>query len=64
MWALIRFLPQMIGHLIPVDYPEWAIFLLLRTIMDIVFAPEMTIDCSYTLEGLIEEHHSMFIAVS
>ena len=64
MWALIRFLPQMIGHLVPVDNPEWATFLLLRTIMDMVFSPRITVDCTYTLEGLIEEHHSMFVEVS
>ena len=53
MWALLRFLPQMIGHLVPVDNPEWATFLLLRTIMDMVFSPRITVDFTYTLEGLI-----------
>ena len=64
MWALIRFLPQMIGHLVPIDYPPWAVFLLLRTIMDMVFSPRISVECTHTLDGLVEEHHSMFIEVS
>ena len=60
MWCLIRFLPQLIGGQVPTDQPEWAVFLTLRTIMDIVFAPKLTEDVTYTLDGLIDEHHTMF----
>lgn len=53
----------MIGDLVPIDNEEWTVFLLLRTIMDIIFSPTVTLDLTYTLDGLIEQHHTMFMQV-
>lgn len=36
---------------------------MLRTIMDFVFAPAITVEASYTVDGLVEEHHAMFLEV-
>ena len=57
MWTLARFIPLVIGHLIPADDEYWINFLRLLSIMDILFAPSVTKeDCCY-LESLISDHH-------
>ena len=62
-WCLIRFLPQLIGERVPVDHKGWHLYLMLRTIMDFVFAPKITISATFMLDGLMEDHHSMFMEV-
>lgn len=60
MWTLGRFLPLVIGHLIPEDNPHWNNYIRLLSIMNIVFAPHISKeDCSY-LETLISDHHHSF----
>lgn len=63
MWCLIRFLPQMIGHKVPEDNEYWGLFLLLRTIMDMIFAPVISLEATYSLEAIIDEHHSEYMRV-
>ena len=41
-WCLVRYLPLLIGDLIPEDDEYWDHFLQLLTIMDYVFAPTTT----------------------
>lgn len=38
-WALARFLPIIIGDLVPEDHECWNLFLLLLTILDYVMGP-------------------------
>ena len=58
MWTLARFLPLVIGHLIPEDDEHWENFLCLLETMDILFAQNVdTNTCGY-LEALISDHHS------
>ena len=63
MWCLLRMLPFLIGHLVPYDSPEWKLYLLLRTIMDLVFAPTISFDATFALEAMIAEHHSVYLEV-
>ena len=57
MWTLGRFLPLIVGHLIPEDDEHWINNLRLLSIMDILFTPKVQKDdCSY-LESLISDHH-------
>lgn len=63
MWCLIRFLPQLIGHRVPPTNAAWKVFLLLRTIMDLIFSPTITVDGTYSVQALIEAHHSEFLEV-
>ena len=56
MWCLAKFLPLIVGEMVPVDDENWQHFLLLLEIIDIVFAPTVTIDDLCVLEGLIEEY--------
>ena len=61
MWTLARFLPLVIGHLIPEDDEYWENFLCLLDIMDILFAPNVSVDSCGYLEALISDHHSTFV---
>lgn len=60
MWTLGRFLPLVIGHLIPESNEYWENFLNLLEIMDILFSRHIkTEQCGY-LESLISDHHTAF----
>lgn len=60
MWCLIRNLPLMIGDHVPRDDKYWKLLLMLLDIVDIVFAPSITIPLSTFLRRLIHDHHSYF----
>ena len=60
MWTLRRFLPLVIGHLVPEDDQYWENFLCLLDIMDILFARPITPDVRALAEVLISDHHSKF----
>ena len=61
MWCLGRFLPLIIGNLVPEEDERWQLFNMLLEINDIVFSPIVSEDHIGILEGLIEEHHSTFV---
>ena len=63
MLTLIRHLPFIVGALIPEGDKHWACFLLLRKIVDIIMSPILPESISATLCLLIQEHHSMFVAL-
>ena len=57
MWTLGRFLPLVIGHLVPNEDEHWMNYLRLLCIMDIVFAPKIkTDDCVYLVYVTIIIH--------
>lgn len=60
MWTLARFLPLAIGHIIPENEEHWENFLLLLSIMDILFARPVAVEACGYLEALISDHHSCF----
>lgn len=64
MWCLIRLLPFMIGGFIPEDDAKWEIFLTLRDIMEHILCPLITTAGTYELEGLIQQHHTLYLEVS
>ena len=59
-WCLLRFLPQLVGHLVPEDHLGWRVYLLLRSIMDLIFSPAISYAASFVVEALVEEHHHLF----
>ena len=63
MFCLGKFLPLIIGTLVPDDDKHWKLFSLLLDIIDIVFASKTTVNTIAVLEGLIEEHHSTFVNI-
>lgn len=52
---MARFLPLLIGDLVPEDDDHWENFLELMTIVDYVFAPVVTHEIISCLEVLIEK---------
>ena len=55
MWCLGRFLPLLIGHLVPEGDIFWDNFLMLLTIMDYVFAPVTSADKADYVGMLVED---------
>lgn len=55
MWCLGRFLPLLIGHLVPEGDIFWDNFLMLLTIMDYVFAPVTSADKADYVAMLVED---------
>ncbi len=60
MWCLARLLPLMIGLQVPEDDEHWTNFVLLLSIMDLIFAPILSRDCAPYIKELICEHHENF----
>lgn len=60
MWCLARFLPLMIGDLIPFEDDHWENFLNLLDIMDYVFAPSTTPEKISHVEVLVEDFLTEF----
>ena len=54
-WCLGRFLPLLIGDLVPQNDEHWENFLSLMNIIDYVFAPVTTVKITHYLEVLIED---------
>lgn len=54
-------LPFMIGNLIPSQNPDWKLFLLLREVMDIVFAFELEVWEVEYLRDVIEEFAEQYM---
>ena len=61
MWCLIRYLPLMIGDLVPEDNEHLELTLLLLECMDFIFSPETTIEETSFLKQLINNHHNFFL---
>lgn len=59
-WCFLRFLPQLIGSRVPEDHLGWQVFILLRSIMDLIFSPVISYAASYVVDALVEEHHILF----
>ena len=60
MWWLLLFLPLMIGDLVSRQSSHWKLFLLLREICSIIFAPVVTNGLGVFLKQLVIDHHNMF----
>ena len=60
MWCLLRVLPILVGDKVPRGDQHWELFILLRRIMDVAFAREVTQSMIAHLKLYIEDHHSLF----
>ena len=63
MWLLGRILPLVIGDLVEEDDPRWDNFLTMMKIVDLLFAPTITIEHLERLATLIEGHHYVFTQI-
>ncbi|KAJ8684995.1 hypothetical protein QAD02_020788 [Eretmocerus hayati] len=59
--CLCRYLGLIIGHQIPRGNKHWALYLIVRQIIDIVTAPSHMRSHVAVLRSLIEKHNSMYI---
>ena len=59
-WCLIRSLPLLVGDLIPEGNEHLDLILTLLSIMDIVFAPAISVDQTFHLECLVEEFYEKY----
>lgn len=60
MWCLIQTLPFLLGDLVNPESLYWQLFLLLREICSIIFAPVVTTGLAVYLKQLIIDHHRLF----
>ncbi|XP_028409272.1 uncharacterized protein LOC114531867 [Dendronephthya gigantea] len=60
MWCLARFLPMLLGTLVPDDDEHWILFGKLLTITYTVFSTCISINQAAYLQVLIDEHHRGF----
>ncbi|KAJ1526548.1 hypothetical protein ONE63_008135 [Megalurothrips usitatus] len=57
----LKILGEMIGDLVPEDDPVWELYILLREIIDILFAPEFSAGTENLLHVLVVEHHQLYM---
>lgn len=62
-WALIRFLPLIVGSLVPQNEPFWQVLMTLKDIVELVVAPVHTAQTIGYLDSKISEHRHRFLAV-
>ncbi|GBM58824.1 hypothetical protein AVEN_179363-1 [Araneus ventricosus] len=60
MWTLLRLLPLMCATIIPEDNLHWKLFIDLKEIIELVFAPILTVDYIAYLRIRINEHLQFF----
>ncbi len=63
MWCLVRYLPLLIGDLVPEDNEHLELIILLLECMDFIFSPEVTEDETFFLKQLIKDHHNYFLTM-
>ena len=56
MWCLSRYLPLLVGDLVPEENEMWQNFILLLQIEEIVFAPKTTVQLAAYLDVLVGEY--------
>lgn len=61
-WTLIRLLPLMIGHKIPLNDPAWNVIMCLKDIVELVVAPTQTEASLSYLDAKISEHRLRLLA--
>jgi len=61
--CLVSILPFLVGNEVPENDDMWKLYLLLRDILDLVFADVCAISDSVYLKAKVEDHHALFKAV-
>lgn len=63
MWCLLIFLPMLIGDFVSHDSQHWKLYVMLRDICDIAFAPVVTKGMAILLKQLTIDHHRLFKSI-
>ena len=59
-WSLLRFLPFLIGSLVPGNEPAWLVLMALKYIVELIVAPVHTDESISYLESKIVEHRQRY----
>lgn len=59
-WCFARYFCLLVGDLVDGQYAYLALIHILLDIIDILFAPKLTLSMTYRLEELISSHHELF----
>lgn len=60
MWCLLQVLPFLVGDFINREDQFWHLFILLREICSIIFAPVVSVGLAVFLKQLIIDHHTLY----
>ena len=62
-WALLRFLPLLIGHHIPESEKTWSVVLELKDIVELLSSPSFTTETLCYLQAKISDHRQLLLEV-
>lgn len=62
-WALLRFLPLLIGHHIPESEKTWSVVLELKDIVKLLSSPSFTTETLCYLQAKISDHRQLLLEV-
>jgi len=63
-WCLFRNLAFIIGDLVPSSSKFWTLYLLCRKMVEIIFAPSVTVSQVSYLDLLVSQHHTMLLQLA
>jgi hypothetical protein len=61
LWALLRYLPLVIGEQVPRDNPHWKFLLHFSHLVDIIFSPKFTLGMINYMRDVIADHLKLFV---
>lgn len=62
-WALLRFLPLLIGHHVPESEKTWSVILELKDIVELLASPSFTTETLCYLQAKISDHRQLLLEV-
>ena len=62
-WALLRFLPLLIGHHVPESEKTWSVVLELKDIVELLSSPSFTTETLCYLQAKISDHRQLLLEV-
>nr|XP_018901077.1 PREDICTED: uncharacterized protein LOC109033097 [Bemisia tabaci] len=64
MFIFTKYFGLIIGDKVPEGHDVWALYILLRRIMDILMSPAISTDDIKILANLIQQHHELYLKLS
>lgn len=62
-WGLLKYLPLIIGDMVPADDEHYLFLLHLAELVDLIFAPRFTKGMVGYMKNLIADHLAMFVGL-
>jgi len=64
IWCLFRNLAFIIGYLVPSSSKYWSLYILCRKMIEIIFAPSVTVSQIAYLDLLVSQHHTLLLQLA